>query len=288
MLDPLDENNLRDHLTAFADGELDAAQSAALWAYLAERPDAPALRWLAEQHRLTLAARRVLDVPVPQDLKARMGNLVREHASADRSITSPRSWPRRFAYAIAVAAALIIGATVTHYTARPTSKTAVVPADLIVAVGRVHAECSRLPEHLHNAHLADADAKVAELMTTDLGGENPAGPGVPDLTAVGFRFVGAGPCPAAKFQTIHLLYRSARPAGLAAVSLFVQADAGQFPELKGGHVYRVSSSTSPFPVLAWRTGTVIYFLVADDEQAESSVLQTLHPTDSASIVTAGE
>ncbi|MDB5327238.1 MAG: hypothetical protein JWM57_2807 [Phycisphaerales bacterium] len=287
MLDPLNETNLRDHLAAFADGELDAAQAAAVWAYLADEAKGPAaIRWLADHQQVNLVARRVLNVPAPAEVRDRISAMIASEPSSappsSLSITG-NHWPRRIGYALAMAAAMAIAVTVSNSFLRQAPVANVLPPELVTMISRVHGECSRLPEHLHDAHFDETDPQLAKLTQSDLGGN-----GAPDLTSAGFRFIGAGPCPASKIHTVHLLYRSTRPQALAAVSMFVQADTGQFPALKPGHVYRVSSPTSPYPTLAWRSGKVIYFLLADDDRTESSVLQTVHPTPAVDIVTVAD
>jgi hypothetical protein len=78
---------------------------------------------------------------------------------------------------------------------------------------------------------------------------------------------GAGPCGKPLPGTAHLLYRSVRPGSVKAVSVFVQSWHGQYP-LGAGRLYTVSVASSPFPMLAWRTESVVYFLLADDEATE--------------------
>ena len=302
MLEPLGENTLRDYLTAFADGELDAAQTSAVWMYLADHPDRlAALRWVADQQWLTLESRRAITTTSPPELRERilaafegeaaapsisvtkLGSNVGEGASArtlSEHAPNAQSFSRRrfFGYALATVAGLAVGATVAAYSFRATPD--VIPYGLILNVGRTHAACSRLPEALHDATFEAIDASLADLARDDQHGKS----NVPDLSALRFRFVGAGPCQAAKFHTVHLLYRTTVADSLAAVSIFLQADQGQFPAMKLGRVYRVSSSSSPFPTLAWRTGSVVYFLLADDEATEAALLQVVRPTPIDQIV----
>jgi hypothetical protein len=54
-----------------------------------------------------------------------------------------------------------------------------------------------------------------------------------------------------------------RPGSVQAVSIFVQGWHDQYP-LDAGRLYTVSVASSPFPMLAWRTDKVVYFLLADD------------------------
>lgn len=276
-----DDNNLIELLTAFADGELDAAQTLAMWTYLAEHPDRhAALRWLQEQQQLTLAARQISERAAPSDLRERITASVRPTLESKRPRARKSAWGRRIGYPLAAAAGLAIGITATVFMARSAPPAEVLPARLIAAVGRVHAHCSRLPEALHDATLEATDATIATAMKTSLG----SGSATPDLLPAGFRFVGADHCLGTRAQTVHLLYRST-DASQAAVSVFVQADAGKFSGLDSGRVYRVSSPTSPFPTLTWKSGSIIYVLVADDDKTQAVVLQTMRPTRPEEILT---
>ena len=302
MLGPLTDDNLRDHLTAFADGELDAAQALTMWAYLADHPGSgDALRWLRDQQRLTMEAERTLKTEPSAEARAFLSRLTDPNAvdlpreaavepaddgaslawiGPDR-VAEPRRRRRRpFRVALAAAAGLAILAAVIVYHSPGEARAGVVPAATVVDVGRIHAACSRLPRALHDASFRAVDADLAALAASDLGDDD----ATPDLTTLGFRFVGAGPCPAQKVPAVHLLYRSIDPLRNAAVSVFVLADVGQFPKLDAGRAYEVSSSASPFPTIAWRGKGVVYVLLAEDQPTEMAVLQLLRPTPPDQLV----
>ena len=291
MLGPLTEDNLSDYLTAFSDGELDAAQTLSLWTYLSEHSQrGAAMARLQDHHRLTLAAKRLQHPVASADLRDRITAVVSAGAAGEPAESlraehaiSPRrrSARRRIGYVLAMAAGLLIGVTSTFMMTRSSPIVAAVPGEVLVKVARTHAECSRIPESWHNATFEATDAQLAQTVKVSLGTSSDA----PDLTAAGFRFVGAGPCHNAGGQTVHLLYHADKPKSVAAVSLFVQPDVGQFPRLEAKRVYRVSSPTSAFPMLAWRDGEVIFMLVTDSDAIQSAVLQVLHPTPADQIVT---
>jgi anti-sigma factor RsiW len=279
MTEPTDDN-LIESLTAFADGELDAARSLAMWSYLAEHPDRhAALKWLRDQQQLTLAARRVTEAPAPSDLRARIAAMAARPQAAS-SVAPTRSWARRIGFPLAAAAGIAIGLTVATFFMRPTPVAEVLPARIVTSIARVHADCSRMPETTHDATFEATNATLATTVATSAGSAS----ATPDLTSIGFRFVGAGRCMGLKSETVHLLYRAIDPKSPAAVSVFVQPDTGQFAQLESGRVFRVSSSTAPFPTLAWRHGPVIYFLLADDDKTEAAVLQMMHPTPPGEIL----
>jgi hypothetical protein len=102
---------------------------------------------------------------------------------------------------------------------------------------------------------------LAASVRQDLGREDAP---YPDLSAIGYRFVGAGPCGKPLEGTVHLLYKSPRPESV--ISLFVQAHDGRFG-MRPGTLHTLAGAGAPFPAYAWRTERVVYILVADDEQA---------------------
>jgi hypothetical protein len=112
---------------------------------------------------------------------------------------------------------------------------------------------------LHAAGYPAELGKLRNAVQSDLGGGDP----FPDLSSIGFTFSGAGPCAAPLENTIHLLYESADRSQHKAVSVFVQPNAGQF-QLQPDKLYLLSGPRSAFPMFAWRTDAVVYYLVADD------------------------
>ena len=286
---PVTIETLDETLAAFADGELDAARTIALWSFLEASPDrAGALRRVRELQQLSAAAKRCLSTDAPQDVRARIAALAATElpAAAEendvRSRTvSIRPRTKRANYIFSVAAGLLIGIVSTAFLLRSASPRELLPLELLARTGRVHAACSRLPEALHDATFESVAPTLASTMQASLHGATAA----PDLISAGFRFVGAGPCKGAGRETVHLLYRAANPRSVAAISVFVQPDAGQYAAIKAGRVYRVSSPSSPFPTLAWRKDQVVYLLLADGDAAESAVLQKIRPTSADEIVT---
>lgn len=280
---PIGEHNLREHLTAFADGELDAAQSVALLDYLLEGPGSleSSLEMMRDQQRLRLAAERLVHEgtePLPQALRERVTALSvppadpptgRGHGPARRIL----AWPWLAMGVVLLLAGLVVGRFMLP---RPTPRIAiggsepVVPVAMVVKAGRVHAECSRLAEALHSAAYAREYAELAEAVKQDLSGPNP----YPDLSSIGFQYVGAGLCPDPLHGTIHLLYRQTGPHPQAAISVFVQPNAGQF-SLQQGKLYDVAGSRSAFPVFVWRTEQVVYFLVADNGDTAYRALRAI-------------
>ena len=140
----------------------------------------------------------------------------------------------------------------------------VLPAAVVARAEEVHGFCARLADGLHTGGYPADVAALAPAVERDLHTDHP----YPDLSPIGYRYRGAGPCGRPLADAAHLLYRSVRPGSVSAVSVFVQPWHDQYPLAAGGRLYTVSVATSPFPMLAWRTDRVVYFLLADDAPTE--------------------
>ena len=176
---------------------------------------------------------------------------------------------------------LAIGIWVGHGLVRPNAPVSqrgpdenpadVIPASVIAQAEEIHGFCSRLAEGLHSAGYPADIAPLAASVEPDLHTDHP----YPNLTSIGYRYRGAGPCGRPLPDTAHLLYRALQPGSVRAISVFVQPWHGQYP-LDANRLYTVSVASSPFPMLAWRTDNVVYFLLADDaatERAAASLIR---------------
>src|SRR5688500_1273287 len=105
MADPIGPGNFRAYLSAFADGELNAEQSARVVRYMSDHPESCAE--LAALHRLRRTADRVVRAdtpPVPEELQRRVADVVSTKAQA-----APRPAAARWA-AVAALVAVLTGA----------------------------------------------------------------------------------------------------------------------------------------------------------------------------------
>lgn len=303
-MEPLDSNNLRRDLSAFADGELDSAETDRLLPRLAADPAAVlALRRLQQ---LSVAARRTIreHTPAPSAaLREKLQQLIDNPIPIDAPIppesparpdplrTTRLLWailPRAAAAVILVACGMWIGRhlallAVTPTTPDPITTTAdVIPAAVVAQAEEVHGFCSRLAQGLHSAGYPADVAPLASSVEQDLHSDHP----YPNLLPIGYRYRGAGPCGEPLGGMVHLLYRSVRPGSVKAVSVFVQTWHNQYP-VEPGRFYTVSVASSPFPMLAWRTDRVLYFLLADDAQTEKAAAALIggapasHPASTA-------
>lgn len=268
MEEPIGEHNIHELVTAFADGELDDSTILTVLEYLAAHPEG--LELMRNQQRLRMAAGRAVRTqtpPVSAALRQRIGGLATAVPEAPAPRRSSR-WLTRWRVLTVAAACLAAGMLAGRWlpVAAPPPQVvitpprkSVVPVTLVAEASRIHGECSRLAEGLHTAGYPKEMGRLKQAVRDDLDSRNP----YPDLSAIGFWFTGVGPCRAPLADTIHLHYRARGGFHPKTLSVFVQLYSGQV-ELEPGKLYLLSGPRSPFPMLAWRTESVVYYLVADD------------------------
>lgn len=286
-MEPTEFHPLHRDLSAFADGELDPAATDRLLRQMASDPAT-----VQELHRLwqlTATARRAVRTYTPppsEALQERLRQILNAEAPLENLISA---WPARAmrggSFMLPRAAAAIILLAIGIWIGRsfvrssaPVSQRIpeqnpadVIPASVISQAEEIHGFCSRLAEGLHCAGYPADIAPLAAAVERDLHSDHP----YPNLTPIGYRYRGAGPCGKPMPDTAHLLYRSLQPGSVRAISVFVQSWRGQYP-LEAGRLYTVSIASDPFPMLAWRTADVVYFLLADDaatEQAAAALIR---------------
>ena len=261
-----DEHNIRQAIMAYADGELDAEQRAAMLGYVTANPEW--LTVLRDLERLRATARRVMrdSTPaVPDTVRQRITALAPAAAlpiGKTSDAPQPFRWrPLAAAAAVALLLGLAGGLMIPSRPPRsPAAAAPTVPLTLAAAVTRVHVDCSRFPLAGHAgpfpttgpaAALADSVRQAFHADATH-----------PDLSSLGFEFVGAGPCRVPLDGTIHLLYRAADPNRRETLSVFVQADRGQI-DLPLRQMAVMTAATEPHPAYVWRADGAVFFLVAD-------------------------
>ncbi|MDQ3440021.1 MAG: hypothetical protein M3478_06685, partial [Planctomycetota bacterium] len=136
-----------------------------------------------------------------------------------------------------------------------------VPPSTVAAVTGVHVDCSRFAAHLHNAEFPKELGARSAAVEQDFSRDTP----YPDLSGMGYKLIGAGPCRAPLANTVHLLYRSTVKDLNDTLSVFVQPVDAQ-PKLEPGKFYLVSDPASAHPAFAWRTAGAVYFLVGDEKE----------------------
>ncbi len=291
MTHPPGEDNIREHLTAFADGELDAEQILAVLRYIKSNPES--LDLIVEQQKLRVAAMRTVrqsTPPVPRGLRDRIASMAAKAASTTSVVPgSPTTFAPRARQSFWLLAAIVIfcvGIAVSYVpwrqgpekskTTATTQEQRQVPLTLVGAVTGVHVDCSRFAARLHAAVLPKEMAQLSAAIKQDYDLDASH----PNLSKLNYKFVGAGPCRAPLENTAHLLYRSEAADVHDTISIFVQPASDRLP-LESGKFYLVSDSTSPHPMFAWRTQRAVYFLVTDDmqiaERARTLVASAITP-----------
>jgi anti-sigma factor RsiW len=244
-------------LMAYADGELDTAGSERVRRYLSNHPEAE--RKVEAYIKLQQAGRRAMaDVAVPVGLLQKLAEL-------DQPAPA-RGW--RIGYLSAAAAVLIVAlgtvALVMRNAATPVVQgSSLVPVGWVSSASKVHINCAKDAEHF----AAGFPRTVRELPGSlqSYLGESAI---CPDLSALGYRFNGCGPCRIPGGKTAHLLYKSTQ--GKGPLSLFVQKDEGQLP-LEDRKVYLSRDAADGTEMIVWRAHGVVYYLVGEsDEQLKSA------------------
>jgi len=139
-----------------------------------------------------------------------------------------------------------------------------VPASLVADVTHIHVDCSRAPD----LHTADFPKELGDLkgsLEKYLGRPVP----YPDLSSIGYQYIGAGPCAKPLENMAHLLYRAKGGPITDTISLFVQRD-GPSSKLKEGKVYWAAGKDAAHPMIVWRRDNMTFYLVGD---ADKPVLQ---------------
>ena len=279
MAERTGEQILRQQLTALADGELSSRQILEVLDHLATDPSA--LSWLKGEHRLRLEAQRAIleQTPaVPAELRERISKIASQVAVAGKISPAPLWQSHAWRLASLATAAMIAGILIGFFAHAPDAipvtgppMAAVVPIALAATITHIHVDCSRMTA----AHTAPFPRELATLsadVQADLQRSEPR----PDLSKIGYRFVGAGPCAKPLQNTAHLLYESQGGNAHDTLSIFVQPNTGQF-SMQVGKVYLVSPPDSSHPMLAWRTDRVVYFLVGDAIQVVEAAKDAILP-----------
>jgi len=166
---------------------------------------------------------------------------------------------------IAAAALLLVGIGVVAMILTPggtqvINDPSIVPVDWVHSTANVHTECSKHASHFGPGFPQSVQELPASLHEF-LGHDSI----VPDLSKLGYKFAGCGPCKIPGGKTAHLLYRPAPGGNISqyTVSLFVQPDANQL-KLEKGKVYFANDAIDKTPMIIWRGDGVIYYLVGED------------------------
>lgn len=303
---PDDANLIPDERAAFADGELDPARTLGMLRLVSNVPQAA--RDVENQVRLRQSVARVMSsVPAPSAaLRASLEQLAGEaphpmpqhpahahgapapheaHAGFEPLRLPHRRWAIPIwaaAAAVFIAVGMIAGRYISHYdtvalpstkpseTAPPLASTAPVPLVYVNEATRTHVDCSRYPD-LHTGTWPQALGSLGPPLLKYLHRDKPW----PDLSSIGYKYLGAGPCDKPLEHAAHLLYKSTRPGDYDTISVFVQVYDGHSP-LEEGKVYRVAGKDAAHPMIVWRHDDMVFYLVGDAEEPLEKAANAMH------------
>lgn len=277
MTQPMDDKEIRQYIEAFADGELDVEQNLRVLSHMAMNPDATRRVMHQQQLRQVVErAMREMTPPPPAELRAKVERLVEagaDHRGDDAAAGRPTVLARLARWLPAVAAALMLATAGVLFVqslsddssnAKRDDLPIIYNASLLdgqrrQAVRMRHAACAKAISNLHHALqfgtvIAEMPALAADYLGTDL--EMP----VLDLSAMGYRFEGAGKCAAPGAKAVHMVYRGADD---QAISLWVRAGGADELGLEAAKLYAADAPDASNPILIWRRGAHAYFLVGD-------------------------
>jgi len=312
-------HELNHELPAYADGELDPAQTAA-WDR-AVQGDANLADQVRYQRQLRESVSRVMvgSTPLPSaSLRDSITKIVLAPASVAVQASVPRTepaepvepavvgrigFPTRWVLRSGAIAAVLgfsalvvwsvstevnelsspvaFGPQVINPSIRNDSMTSVaighldmdLPAEQVTRFTGKHKRCSELIERMRAFENSPEDLTALPAYIGDYVG-SAVYPSL-DLSRIGYQFLRAGPCGIPCRNSSHLIFASAPDASGAKrhVSLWIAPDEGRLP-LEPGRLYR-ARQTDETPVVAWRHGELVYFLVGESLPEVNQVYASL-------------
>jgi anti-sigma factor RsiW len=263
-------------LRAAADDELDQSQHDALEAHLAQHPrDVDRIEF---ERRLRGACGRVMaDVPVPEGLASRVraaldADALSERLEAKADETSRAGFWNRGRAAGLFAAAAVIVLAFGLFQWGPSGSSGLDMAGLGLQIAnftaREHVHCDLDPEHVISKMSADEPHEIPPLAQRILGLSLDEALFSPDIEMLGAgrcHVPGGGP-------SIHIRLRDLS-APEAVFSLYVQRDTGSLGLDESTTYVCTPGEAAPIqsPVLFWRHGGLIYYLVCPAENARNHV-----------------
>lgn len=281
-----DRMNLDQRLAAFADGELDPACRVAVLEYLAEHPDA--MRKLVAEHKLRSACGRVIASSCGgccAEVKRRVAELARDTpittdftggaSPGDQDVLRPATGWSRWT-PLAAAAVFFIAAIIALSIGNRRDSLgdgSIIPVSQVEMFQWRHTRCSRAVDALETGSYPQQIDALPAAIAASLG-EQPYP--VLDLSAAGYAFERAGPCNIPGEQAIHLIYKARPDTGRDdRLSLWIEPDNGHL-RLEPGKAYHITGDTAAHPILVWKHGDMIYYLVGDDDTAVNTAVTTLN------------
>jgi hypothetical protein len=264
-------------LAAFADGELDGEQNLKVLEQVKQDP-AAADRVTGHQ-KLREAVARAMDEPAhkaPADLRDKLAELART-VLADYPAATPLQAPSpvlarigRWAPA-AVAAVLMVGALVaisinTANNAGPgamISSASILSTSMVERFGNRHVKCATKAEPMYGVdqfpqNLTELPGALSEYF------HQPIDPQVLNLSGLGYTFDVAGLCVLPAKGAVHMLYQPQTPTDQSdSLSLWMRPH-DEVSIIEADKLYASPATETEHPMIAWRHGSMDYYLVGDD------------------------
>lgn len=283
-----------DLIAALADGELDLREHPEALAKIGEDPQAA--QRVAFQQQLKQACGKAMDTPdmkCPEALAARLlamasGEAEGKPAAPATPAPSAQAEPYEGPAVIgrigrwvpaAVAAVLLIAAGILFTQANPDGgvgiqSAAFFPVDQVDQFTGRHGDCA-----IDLTKLKDADrfgetsefdqlpGKLADHFQTSTDGMRLS------LDGIGYDYQLTGACALPGSGAVHIVYRNQSDPGKA-ISLWIKPIKPDQAELKEGQVYSIAGDEPMQPVIIWRQGELVYYLVGDSiEDCDKAVKQ---------------
>lgn len=281
-------------LLALADGELDFADQPQVMAKLAEDPSAA--HRLAHEQRLKQACAKAMTGPemkCPNELAGKLLAMAAGESTAAKPVTSPPIAPQQAPYAgppviarigrwapAAVAAVLLVAAGVLFSQANPgtaeinTRSIDFLNPDQITNLTGRHFDCAERPDRLKNPDqfggndFEQLPGKLGDYFDTE------ATKLSLNLDGIGYDYQLTGTCSLPGRGAVHIVYhKQANPD--QSISVWIVPAKPEHEMLTEGRVYSEVGDNLLRPVIFWRDGGLLYYLVGDSIQDCDKAVQQL-------------
>ncbi len=148
----------------------------------------------------------------------------------------------------------------------------ILPVHQVEAMQWRHTRCSRAIDALAAGQYPQ-DIQALPGAISDTLGRQPYP--VLDLSSLGYVFDRAGPCGLPGGRSIHLIYKARSETGRDdRLSLWIEPDDGKLL-LEPDRPYHVTGKRAAHPILVWKHGDMVYYLVGDSDAAVEEAVATL-------------
>ena len=305
---PHDDNDLRKYIEAFADGELDVETNLRVLERMAMNPQATQrVMHQQELRRLVDRAMREQTPAVPADLRAKIEAMSQQAAVESASAPSRSSDGSRLSFATllrrwapALAASILLAVAIFLWSSNRSNNVTPEPSDpprqafhdgtFDAPIFRTDLVESSRAGRMGNRH-ENCAAKIEALVGTDKLSKNvseiPAkiaaylGPQIsvpiPDLSGLGYEFRGAGTCSLPGGKAVHLVYKPIDGTNRTdSMSLWIRGDEAGQVQIEEGRLYTPTDSDSPHPIMVWRRGSAVYYLVGNTNSRLTDAASALY------------